>query len=79
MVTSQTEGRVAQVPFGQHVALDALPSYRLELSQDLLDEQGQVIDWLISFAFDTLGTHVLDVRVVPSEYYHHAAHYHSHH
>jgi len=64
MVTSITEGRATQVPFPQHIRLGLLNSYRVELAQDLLDEQGQLIDWLISFAFDTLGTRVLDLRVV---------------
>ena len=68
MVTSITEGRAAQVPFPQHFRLGLLNSYRVELAQDLLDEQGQLIDWLIGFAFDTLQTRVLDLRVVPSEH-----------
>lgn len=65
MATSMMEGRVAQIPFQQHISLDLLQSYRVELAQDLLDEQGQLIDWLIGFAFDTLQTRVLDLRVVP--------------
>jgi len=44
-----------------------LRNYRVELAQELLDEQGQVIDWLIGFAFDHFGTHVLNLRVVPSQ------------
>jgi hypothetical protein len=75
VATSMTEDRVAQSPFQQHVSLDMLNSYRVELAQDLLDEQGQLIDWLIGFAFDTLGTRVLDLRVVPSEQIHPAALY----
>jgi hypothetical protein len=75
MATSMTEDRVAQSPFQQHIRLGLLNSYRVELAQDLLDEQGQLIDWLIGFAFDTLGTRVLDLRVVPSEQIHSAAHY----
>lgn len=68
MATSLTEGRVAQAPFQQHVSRDLFQSYRVELAQDLLDEQGQLIDWLIGFALDTLQTRVLDLRVVPSEH-----------
>jgi hypothetical protein len=75
MVTLITQGRAAPVPFTQQVSLDGSHSYRVELSQDLLDEQGQVIDWLIGFAFDTLGTRVFDLRVVPSEQIHPAARY----
>jgi hypothetical protein len=70
MVTSLMEGRAAQVPSQQHMPLDMLNSYRVELAQDLLDEQGQLIDWLIGFAFETLGTRVLDLRVVPPEQIH---------
>ena len=65
MVTSIQEGRAAQVRFQQHIPLDMLNSYRIELAQELLDEQGQLIDWLIGFVFDTLGARALDLRVVP--------------
>ena len=71
MVTLLTEGPAAQVPFQPQIALDMLNSYRVELAQVLLDEQGQLID----FAFDTLGTRVLDLRVVPSEQTRAATHY----
>ena len=67
MVTSTTESRIAQVASQQQAPLTMLRNYRVELAQELLDEQGQVIDWLIGFAFDDLGTHVLDLRVVPSQ------------
>jgi hypothetical protein len=40
---------------------------RTELSSDVLDEQGGMLDDLISFAFDTLNVRVLDVRVVPAK------------
>jgi hypothetical protein len=48
----------------------ALPVDRLvgccaEVSSELLDEQGLLLDSLIGFAFDVLGAHYLDVRVVP--------------
>jgi hypothetical protein len=72
-VTSTTEQRAAQVPFQQHIPLDMLNSYRVELAQELLDEQGQLIDWLIGFVFDTLGAQSLDLRVVPPEQHHPAA------
>jgi hypothetical protein len=65
-----TEVRVAQVSSQQHIRRELGQSYRVELAQDLLDEQGQLLDWLIGFAFDTLGTRVLDLRVVPAEYLH---------
>ena len=41
-------------------------SYHAELSSDLLDSHGQLIDRVISFAFDTLGASRLDLRVTPS-------------
>ena len=55
------EGRLSH---SSHAPRDSLSRYRTELSDDLLDEQGEVLDHLISFAFDTLGVRVLDVRVV---------------
>jgi hypothetical protein len=66
MVTSTTADWQAQIP-SQHVRLDMLQGYQVELAQHLLDEQGQLIDWLIDFAFDALGARVLDLRVVPSD------------
>ena len=41
-------------------------SYHAELSSDMLDTDGQLIDRVISFAFDTLGASRLDLRVTPS-------------
>jgi hypothetical protein len=67
MLISKAEERPTQVSSQQHIPLDLRQNYRVELAHDLLDEQGQLIDWLIGFAFDTLGTRVLDLRVVPSE------------
>ena len=46
---------------------DALGSYHAELTSDLLDEQGQLLDEVIAFAFETLGARHLDVRVVPAD------------
>jgi hypothetical protein len=66
MVTTLTESQIAQARL-DHISFDMLQDYRVELAQDLLDEQGQLIDWLIGFAFDTLGTRVLGLRVVASE------------
>jgi hypothetical protein len=47
---------------------NALGSYHAELTSDLLDEQGQLLDEVIAFAFETLGVRHLDVRVVPAEH-----------
>jgi len=41
-----------------------LRSYRAELPLDLLDEEGQLLDWVIGFAFDTLEACHLDLRIV---------------
>jgi hypothetical protein len=42
----------------------AARSYRVELPLDLLDEQGNTLDWVIGFAFDTLDARHLDLRIV---------------
>jgi hypothetical protein len=39
-------------------------SYHVELPLDLLDEQGELLDWVIGFAFDTLAARHLDLRIV---------------
>jgi hypothetical protein len=44
--------------------LEALRSYRVELPLDLLDEDGNTLDWLIGFTLDTLEAHHLDLRIV---------------
>jgi hypothetical protein len=44
--------------------LTALQSYRVELTQDLLDEQGQLLDWVIGYAFETLEAQHLDLRII---------------
>ncbi len=38
-------------------------SYHVELPLDLLDEGGQLLDWVIGFAFDTLAARHLDLRI----------------
>jgi hypothetical protein len=67
MITSLMESQIEQARLDQRISFDMLQDDRVELAQELLDEQGQLIDWLIGFAFDTLGTRVLDLRVVRSE------------
>jgi hypothetical protein len=47
---------------------NTLGSYQAELTSDLLDEQGQLLDEVIAFAFETLGVRHLDVRVVPADH-----------
>jgi hypothetical protein len=41
--------------------------YQAELSSDLLDTQGRLIDLVIDFAFETLGATHVDLRVTPSD------------
>jgi hypothetical protein len=41
-------------------------SYHAELSSDMLDTHGELIDKVISFAFETLGANHFDLRVTPS-------------
>lgn len=38
-------------------------SFHAEVSADLLDPQGELIDWLIGYAFDTLDVTQLTLRV----------------
>ena len=45
----------------------ALNSYRAELSLDMLDEQGSMLDWVIGYAFDTLDACRLDLRILPCD------------
>ena len=45
----------------------AMPSYRVDLPAELLDEQNSLIERIISFAFDTLGARQLNVRVREAE------------
>jgi hypothetical protein len=67
MMVQTFENREGRLPHSPHVPRVSLSCYRTQLSEDLLDEQGEVLDHLISFAFDTLGVRVLDVRVVAAD------------
>ena len=42
----------------------ALRSYRVDLPHDLLDEDGCLLDWVLDFAFESLGACHLDLRIV---------------
>jgi hypothetical protein len=46
------------------IRIDPLRVYRAAMEGDLLDEHGQLLDWLIGFAFDTLDAVCLDIQVV---------------
>ena len=54
--------RVVPMP----ISADVPERYYTEVPGDLLDEQGQLLDRVIGFAFDILGVRHLDVRVVPA-------------
>jgi hypothetical protein len=67
MIVQNLDGTIGEAPAGHSLREGHLREYRVEVSADLLDEQGSVIDWLIGFAFDTLGALHLDVRVRAAE------------
>ncbi|HEX5691961.1 MAG TPA: hypothetical protein VFX76_18230 [Roseiflexaceae bacterium] len=53
------------IPYRRWAAADGSVGCRANVSSEILDEQGQVLDGLIGFAFDILGVDHLDVRIVP--------------
>ena len=62
---AQTNNDVrAHVLFAAGLSGEVSSHLRTELSSKALDDNGDVLDQLISFAFDTLGVRVLDVRVI---------------
>jgi hypothetical protein len=54
---------MAWVPAVGSVEQDPLRRYRAELSIDVLDSQGELLDWVIRYAFDTLDASQLTLRV----------------
>jgi hypothetical protein len=56
-------GEAVLARFDQAAAPRAPRCCRAELSSNLLDEEGALIDRLIDFAFDTVGAQTLDMRV----------------
>ena len=48
------------------VSIGQLAGCCAEVSSELLDERGQLLDGLIGFAFDVLGARYLDGRVLPA-------------
>jgi hypothetical protein len=48
-----------------HAVEDAaeLRTYRAELPADVLDSEGELLDWVIGYAFDTLDATQLTLRV----------------
>jgi hypothetical protein len=61
------EGKHTPDTVGIHQPI-ALQSYCVELTRDLLDEQGQLLDWVIGYAFDTLEARHLDLRIVAASH-----------
>ncbi len=67
MIIQYPDGTIIEAPICHSPEKGRCGSYRVEVSADLLDEQGSTIDRLIGFAFDTLGAIHLDVRVHPAK------------
>ena len=63
MRTQTAVGARLLVPSGRAAPAAPPRRCRAELSNDLLDEEGMVIERLIDLAFATLGVQALDVRV----------------
>jgi hypothetical protein len=67
MIFQNPDGTIIEAPTRHSPEKGWCGRYRVEVSADLLDEQGSTIDWLIGLAFDTLGALHLDVRVHPAD------------
>jgi hypothetical protein len=61
---AQIHADVVVLLIQQPTATD-MRSYSAELSSDLLDPQGRILDGIIGFVFDSLNAHRVDLRVVP--------------
>ena len=64
MAMSVPDSHQSAIELEPACSLAALRSYRVELSLDLLDEDGSTLDWLIGFTLDTLDAYHLDLRIV---------------
>ena len=67
MMIQNLDSTIIEAPRTHSLPQACLWDYRVEVSADMLDEQGSMIDWLIGFAFDILGAIHLDVRVHPTD------------
>jgi hypothetical protein len=65
MITQIVVRNAELVAYGRLAAGDGSVGCCAEVSSELLDEQGQLLDGMIGFAFDVLGATHLDVRIVP--------------
>jgi hypothetical protein len=66
MITQIAVRNAEMVPYGRLAAADGSVGCCAQVSSELLDDHGQILDSLIGFAFDVLGASHLDVRVVPT-------------
>jgi hypothetical protein len=67
MIIQNPDGTIIEAPTCHSPEKGGCGGYRVEVPADLLDQEGSTIDWLIGFAFDTLGAIHLDVRVHPAK------------
>jgi hypothetical protein len=63
VIIQNPDGSLMQEPDHRRLFQNKQPRYYAAVPADLLDEQSNLIDRLISFAFDTLGSRHLEVRV----------------
>ena len=64
-----TPGMQQHLALAEQAALPAsLQSYTVVLPLDALDDQGDLLDWVIDFAFDTLDARRLDLRIIAPTY-----------
>jgi hypothetical protein len=62
MIIQNPDGSLVHEPL-RNWRLKEQQRYYVEVPTRLLDEQSNLIDWLINVAFDTLGALQLEVRV----------------
>ena len=67
VIIQNRDGTLVREPDPRRLLPDKQKSYYAQLPEDLLDEHSNLIDRLISFAFDTLGVFRLEVRVRNAE------------
>lgn len=65
----------ASVTDDWQVPSDTYVHCQVEVTSNLLDEPGELLDWLIGFGFDALHARVLDVRVIHANTFPSAPHH----
>ena len=63
MIIQNRDGSIAREHDHRRLYQDQHKGYYAAVPAHLLDEQSSLLDRLISFAFDTLGADLLEVRV----------------